>query len=141
MDMKYTMKKVYALLLTIVMLVNIFPVSAFAAGPDEVRVGAFNLSNTKASGDAYHTAHIVLPSDADTTNLYLVFLQTLDKGNNWGFNIQPVTGSGDYITGTFYAYYPETFEYSEKLDRETVQIPGQPLVRELTCSYFLGAFY
>ena len=78
MDMKYTMKKVYALLLTIVMLVNIFPVSAFAAGPDEVRVGAFNLSNAKGTGDSYHTVIISVAQDVsweDGNHLYFVLKQ------------------------------------------------------------------
>ena len=77
MDMKYTMKKVYALLLTIVMLVNIFPVSAFA-GTDEVRIGSFNLGNAKSAGDAYHTVKISVASDVswgDGNHLYFVLKQ------------------------------------------------------------------
>ena len=48
-----------------------------------------------AVSTAHHTAHITLPAGADTDNLYVVFKQTADGGQNWRFSVVPVNGSGD----------------------------------------------
>ena len=49
--MKYTMKKTIAFLLTLVMLVNILPVSVLAEQPDEGRRGPLNAPATRGARD------------------------------------------------------------------------------------------
>ena len=74
-----------------------------------------------AVSTAHHTAHITLPAGADTDNLYVVFKQTADGGQNWRFSVVPVNGSGDYDSGTFHSYEtPSSHSYDESLDSETV---------------------
>ena len=89
--------------------------------PVNLSVDGYNAVLTVGEvSSAHHTAHITLPSDADTNNLYVVFKQTVSGGENWRFSAVPVTGSGDYSSGTFYSYEtPSTHVYDESLDERT----------------------
>ena len=93
MDMKYTMKKVYALLLTVVMLVNIFPVSAFA-GTDEARVGSFSLNNSRNAGDESHIVRLVDNVGQYSRNTYVVFMQKIPNSSDYGYWYKQVNGVG-----------------------------------------------
>ena len=70
--MKYTMKKTIAFLLTLVMLVNILPVSVLAEQPEEGRRGPLNAPATRGNG---HTAEVSVEDGVNTDYLYIVFIQ------------------------------------------------------------------
>ena len=92
--MKYTMKKTIAFLLTLVMLVNILPVSVLAEQPAEVRKGPFNLKSGNA--DAVIQTVVVNVTADDTSylprNLYVLVEQVIaeyyPQPNNPGWKVE-----------------------------------------------------
>ena len=107
--MKHTMKKTLAFLLTLVMLVNTFPLSALAA-PKEGKYGPLGLS--KSAGDNYHTVVVNIASDVKWEgHLYFVLKQeqvpTYGDGNKPcdQYYVQEITENGTFNIPSFKATY------------------------------------
>ena len=98
--MKYTMKKTIAFLLTLVMLVNILPVSVLAEQPEEGRRGPLNAPATRSAGTHYYS--ISVGNDISFANpTYLVFYQEVGNGVlDLQYWYTPISGSGTH-TGSF----------------------------------------
>ena len=94
--MKYTMKKTIAFLLTLVMLVNILPVSVLAEQPAEGRRGPLNAPATRAS-NGYTVEIKVEPGFSWEGHLYFVLKQEqagTSQGNYDQYYVGEIATSG-----------------------------------------------
>ena len=83
--MKYTMKKTIAFLLTLVMLVNILPVSVLAEQTEEGRRGPLNIkSGDRSVPDKYEVDITLADSVTLPNNIYLVVKQENAPIDEWG---------------------------------------------------------
>ena len=123
--MKHTMKKTLAFLLTLVMLVNVFPLSALA-GTKQGTYGPFGLS--KAAGDNYHTVVVNVASDVEWNgHLYFVLKQeqaNTPQGPCDQYYVGEIPQSGGTIQASTFkaAYYGATDNPYDNTKSVTVQI-------------------
>ncbi|SNT93233.1 T surface-antigen of pili, partial [Aristaeella hokkaidonensis] len=102
--MKYTMKKTLAFLLTLVMLVNILPVSVLAEQPDEGRRGPLNVQKSRGVNDNYHTVIITVADDVSWNgHLYFVLKQeqvSTPQGNADQYFVGEIQKPGGTVQAT-----------------------------------------
>ena len=95
--MKYTIKKALSILLTLVMLVNIFPVSAFAGSNNDEGVLEPPLVKNNRS---VPPVSITVQEDINTSELYIAYVQTSTIAN-WGPTEYEFYGFRKYSEGDF----------------------------------------
>ena len=119
--MKYTMKKTIAFLLTLVMLVNILPVSVLAEQPDEGRRGPLN---APAANETGHSVEVIVGNNVNfSRNTYAVFMQPIGGLGQgvvfWYQKIDP-PGFNDVIIQTLKKPYKESVEFDSNKELTVV---------------------
>ena len=130
--MKYTMKKTIAFLLTLVMLVNILPVSVLAEQPEEGRRGPLNAPATRSAQG--HSVSVNFGRDvyiSDEDNVYVLVrqVQTVAFSENdvrqiMCYQIEKVSNSSSFpmVFNNLKVAYNDNLYVTYELNNNTTQV-------------------